>query len=312
MAFHPDLCLLAASDDRDLAPDTLGAIAQLSAACDVDLTVAHVATGGTAPAAPVHFEFALDAAPRRVQRREMWGGDAAGAVSRLCAEQPFDLVLAPARRAGAGWPLWRRSFRGQLLRLSGTPVWTAGRSVPGRHFQRPLRSVACLLDFDVDPEPLVQRAAAFARRMGARLHVLAVVPPVDDGTLAVVLTSDTPLLPAAAVARIEQMCAGRPAPIVDVVVDDLRRGLRRLVEMSQPDVLFVRAHQWVSRWPLGFSRQLDTLRCPVICVPDAVTLPDWTFERTTAARLLTAPGTATPAPGALPGTWPAGAPSRVG
>ncbi len=311
MAFHADLRLLAASRNHDLTPGVLGAVAQWSARCDVDLTVTHVATRPLASFTPAPLPFALDAAPRRIQRREVPGSDPARALARLCAEEPFDLVLAPAGRAGTSWPQWRGSLRSRLLRFSNTPVWTVGPGVPGRHFERPLRTVACLVDFDVNPEGLLQRAAAFARRMDARLHVLTVLPPVDDGTLAVVLSSEMPLLPAAAVERIEQLCAGRPSPLVDVVVDGLRRGLARLVERSQPDVLFVRAQQWSPAWPLTFSRPLDALRCPVICVPDEMTLPDWTFERVTAARRL-AGSSAAAVPQAVPAAWPPGAPSEVG
>lgn len=312
MAFHPDLRLLVASRDHDLPQEVRDAVAQLSAACDVDLTVAHVATDGGAAVVPDPIDFELYATPRRLQRRELAGRDAAATLARLCSDEPFDLVLAPARRPAVAWPRLRRSFRQSLLRLAGTPVWTMGHGVPGRHFQRPIRSVACLLDFEANPERLLQRAAAFARRMDARLHVLAVLPQVDDGTLALVLSSDTPLLPAAAVSRVEQMCAGRPFPIVDVVVDSLRPGLARLVETSQPDVLFVRSHQWTGYGPFGFSRQLDALRCPVICVPDAVMVGDWTFERAPAARRLPAAAAAAPVPAPSPGAWPAGAPSRVG
>jgi|694.fasta_scaffold48155_2 hypothetical protein len=312
MAFHPDLRLLAASRDRDLTPEARGAVSQLSASCDVDLTVAHVTTDGDVPAPPVPFDFELHAAPRRLQRRELAGPDAARTLARLCADEPFDLVLAPTRRQGVAWPRLRGSFRERLLRLSATPLWTAGPGVPGRHFHRPIRSVACLLDFDANPERLLQRAAAFARRMDARLHVLAVLPPVDESTLALVLTSDTPLLPSAAVARIEQLCAGRPSPMVDVVVDGKRRGLGRLVEMALPDVLFVRSHQWSGGWPFSGSRHLDTLRCPVIRVPDEVSTMDWTFERATAASRLARAGERVPAKGVVEDAWPAGAPSRLG
>jgi len=284
MASGPDLRLLAASRDRALTPEMKAAVAQLSAACDIDLTVAHVASRHGAAGAPGGFDFDVRATPRRIQRREVAGPDAAGALARLCADEPFDLVLAPAGRDGIPWPL-RRSLRERLLRRAATPVWTAGPDVSGRHFDRPLRSVACLLDFDASPERLLQRAGAFARRLDAHLHLLAVVPPIDDGTLAVALSSDTPLLPSAAIARIEEMCAGRPAPAVDVVIDGLARGLRRLVDVAAPDLLFVRARQWTGGLPFGFSRPLDRLRCPVICVPDETAVVDWTFERSTAATM---------------------------
>lgn len=309
MAFHSDLRLLAATRDQELSSDSIGAIAQLSATCAVDLTVALVAGGSADTAAPQPLPFPADAAPCRTQRRELTGTNPAQAVADLCTEVPFDLVLtAPAAQFG-NWRPFRRSFRSRLLDLAGTPVWTAGPGVSSRHFQRPLRTVACLVDFEADPEPLLQRAAAFARRVDARLHVLAVLPPVDDGTLATVLASEMPLLPAAAIARIEQMCAARPAPVVDVVVDGLGRGLRRLVDVSVPDLLFVRAKQWTGRWPFGFSRQLDALRCPVICMPDALAVPGWSFERGAAERPR-AQRRLDAAAARAPGPWPVSAATR--
>jgi len=305
MVMPPDLRLLVVSDGGAPAPPVQGALSQLSAACDVDLTVVHVTADGDSGPAPPPFTFELGATPRRQQRLELHAPDAAVAVAALCERWPFDLVLAPSPAAGF-WRGWRPSLRARLVARASLPVWTAGPALPARHFHRPLRTVACLLDFDRDPEPLLQRAAAFARRMEARLHVLAVLPPVDDGTLATVLTSETPLLPAAAHARIAAMCAGRAAPIVDVVVDSPRRGLRRLLQAGPPDVLFVRASQWTRPWPLGFSHTLDRLGCPVICVPDR-TQTGWSFERyPSAARpadVLAA--TADPAVGTF-GRWPAG------
>lgn len=307
MALHPDLHVLVATRDREISSDTIGAIAQLSATCAVDLTVAHVAGTTKDDAAPGPIAFPTQAAPGRTQRLELAGPDAALAVADLCAELPFDLVVAPPGRPQP-WSPFRRSFRARLLELTATPVWSAGPDVSGRHFERPLRTVACLIDFQVDPEPLLQRAAAFARRMDARLHVLAVLPPIDDGTLATVLTSEMPLLPSTAVARIEQMCAARPMPAVDVVVDGLGRGLRRLVDRAAPDLLFVRARQWTGAWPLGFSRPLDALRCPVVCVPDTLAEPAWSFERT-ADRLFAQQRRAMTAPRGS-GPWPVGAATR--
>lgn len=312
MAFHPDLRLLLASDGAALPVAVQGAVAQLSAVCDVDLTVAHVATGGGGEA-PRPLTFEHGAGPRRLQRLELPGSNAAGAIADLCGQRTYDLVLAPGSSSSAPWRALRPSFRARLLSRIDVPVWTIGRDLPSLHFHRPLRTVACLLDFDTDPEPLLQRAAAFARRMDARLHVLAVLPPVDDGTLATVLTSETPLLPAAAVARIEQLSAGRATPIVDVVVDGLRRGLTRLLKACQPDVLFVRAAQWSTPWRQGFPRALDALTCPVICVPETTDAVVWSFERAAALAGVAAAHDRAAAAGAGVATpWPAeGIPSRA-
>jgi len=303
MSFQPDLRLLVASDGGNAAGPVHGAVSQLSAVCDVDLTVVHVATGGTSPE-PRPFAFDPAATPRRLQRLELRGPDAAAAIASLCDARSFDLVLAPASAGSGPLRALRSSFRARLLARTGLPVWTAGPGLPPLHFHRPMRTVACLLDFDRDPEPLLQRAAAFARRMDARLHVLSVLPQVDDGTLAMVLTSQTPLLPAAARARIAGMCAGRPAPVVDVVVDSLRRGVARLLRAGPPDVLFVRASQWARPWPFGFPRALDRLGCPVICVPDA-DQSAWSFERLVPAmRHADAAAEATAVAAGALGPWP--------
>ena len=202
MSTPPDLRLLVASDRLELTPAVHRAIAQLSAVCHVDLTVARVDTGGDDAGTPAPIVFDPDAAPRRIQRLELEEPDAATAIAGLSRQYRFDLVMAPA--AGTSW--WRRarSFRSRLLTRSNVPLWTAGHAVTAMHFHRPLRTIACLLDFEVDPGPLLQRAAAFARRMQARLHVLAVLPPVDGRALATVPTSPAPPRPAAAGGRSEQ------------------------------------------------------------------------------------------------------------
>ena len=303
MSTPPDLRLLVASDRLELTPAVHRAIAQLSAICHVDLTVARVDTGGDDAGTPAPIVFDPDAAPRRIQRLELEEPDAATAIAELSREHRFDLVMAPA--VGASW--WRRarSFRSRLLTRTHVPLWTAGQAVTAMHFHRPLRTIGCLLDFEVDPGPLLQRAAAFARRMHARLHVLAVLPPVDDGTLATVLTSDAPGLPAAAARRIEQWCAGADRPVVDVAVDGLRRGLQRLASSSRPDVLFVEAERWGLSWPFGFSRTLDAIGCPVICVPGGPHAGAWSFESVDGIS----PVTAAVRPGVVGGVrtpWPAG------
>lgn len=303
MSTPPDLRLLVASDRLELTPAVHRAIAQLSAICHVDLTVARVDTGADDVGPPAPIVFDPDAAPRRIQRLELEEPDAASAIAGLSRQHGIDLVMAPA--APRAW--WRRtpSFRSRLLARTNVPLWTAGHTLPAMHFHRPLRTIACLLDFEVDPGPLLQRAAAFARRMQARLHVLAVLPPVDDGTLATVLTSDAPLLPAAAAQRIEHWCAGADRPVVDVAVDGLRRGLQRLAGSSHPDVLFVGAERWGLSWPFGFSRTLDALGCPVICVPGGPNAGAWSFESADGMSPVAA-AVRPEAVGGVRAPWPAG------
>lgn len=286
MAPLPDLKLLVACDGAGMTPVVRQAVTQLSSACVVDLTVARLDDDNKRMESEP-FAFEAERSPRRVQRLAV---DRPGAIAHVCAQQAFDLVMTPS--AETSWLPARSSFRSRLLSLlsrAAVPVWTAGHRLPTLHFQRPIRTVACLLDFETHPKLVLARAASFARHIGARLHVLAVLPSIDEGTLARALTPDAPLLPAAAVARVEQMYTGPLAPVIDVVVDSQRRGTKRLLAACQPDLLFVNAPEASWPWPFGLASTLDGLGCPAVRVPVGAVLCDWSFERAWSAPSPAAP-----------------------
>ncbi|MBM3773503.1 MAG: hypothetical protein FJW27_19890 [Acidimicrobiia bacterium] len=283
MSVSSDLRLLVACNGDGVTAVVHHAITQLSSTCAVELTVARLDNGDDNDD-PTTEPLAFDAerSPRRIQRLAF---DRPDAIAQVCARQAFDLVMTPS--ADASWRPWRRSFRSRLLPLlsrAAVPVWTAGYRLPALHFHRPIRTVACLLDFGTHPKLVLARAASFARHLGARLHVLSVLPSIDESTLATALTPDAPLLPAAAVARVEQMYTGTLPPVVEVVVDTQRHGTKRLLAACQPDLLFVNAPEAAWPWPFGLASTLDRLECPVVRVPVGAALGDWSFERAWSAR----------------------------
>ena len=305
MAFAPDLrLLLAAPAGADLTPLD-AAVARLSAAFEVDLTVLGLA--GRPSAVRHEPAFPPVAGPRRVQRLDRGHEDPALAVAEACGRQRFDLVLAPPEPRLAVWRAWRGSLRARVLARAGVPLWTAGpgpRMVPTG---TPIRQVACLIDFTLDPEPVLHRASAFARRVGGALRVIAMLPPVDDGLLVAALHAKAPLLPEAALCRIEHLCGSHFRPAVDVVVGGRRDALEAVRRAGLPDLLFVQARAWAGPWPVGISGALERAGCPVVLVPDPVRRIAWSFE--TPNTLVTGP---VAFPRAHPertgelSTWPAG------
>jgi hypothetical protein len=300
MRNRPDLRVLFPTTFSDACLQAGDAVAQLADCCRVDVTIAHVVKRGERDRAP-HRELDTFLADRALSlrcRRVLVEGDAPpSAIADLCRQGRFDLVVAPASDRLYVSSLLTPSFRVRLMQRCGVPLWTAGDCLPTLDFGRPIRTVACLVDFDGAAETFLSHVTAFTRRFDAHLQVLAIVPPLDDGVLADVLTSETPLLPTLAHDRIHEMFAGLEHPQVDVAVGARGVGLRRLLDRCKPDILFVSRRQWVSRgWSFRFSRDLDRSPCPVVCIDGAS--PDftgWSFQdparrpyHDTAARSLVA------------------------
>ena len=261
------------------------ALTQLASVCRLDLTIVHVTRPGHRTARLTHEleRFLFDGHYFGACRRLMLDADdGPGAVSALCRQDRFDLVMAPASERPAVRRLLTRSFRARLLRQCDVPLWTAGDAVASRDFDHPIRTVACLMDFDTDRVAFVRLVADFARRFHARTVFLYVVPPVDEGMLTHALTSSGPLLPALAVKQIREMFDGHAPPDVDVAVGYRGRELRRMLTHHRADLLFVGPRQAAaSSWALRFSRDLDHMPCPVICVDGAAAgFAHWSFEGT--------------------------------
>lgn len=266
------------------------AIAQLADIGQLALTMVHVVKPGSRHM-PVRREldaFLADADEYSTcERAVIEADDPAAAVAEMCTRDRFDLVMAPASDRLEWRSLLGRSFRPRLLKHCRVPLWTAGGCLPSANFGRSIRTVACLIDFDDDPVTFLRLVSAFAGRLNARVQVLAVLPSIDDGTLAEVLTSDTPLLPARALSRLQRMFAGQEPPAIDVAVGSRSRELRRMLSRCDADLLFVGpglvAH---GMWPFRFSQAFDRLPCPVVCVDGTSSgFSAWSFQDASGFRL---------------------------
>ena len=244
------------------------ALAQLARSCRLAVTVVHVTQSGRWNAAvsrALDGVFAdLPGVPVH-DRTLLFGDRPADLVSELCVDDAFDLVMAPAsaERGLRGWV--HRSFRARLLARCGVPLWTAGARLPAAAFGARLRSVACLIDLDDEPGPFLATVAAFARRLAASVHALALVPAVDDGTLATVLTSNAPLSTADAERRLGPEVRAHACQSLHVV-DGGVEALPRLLARCGADVLVVGRRPATTALRGRVSRVFDALACPVVCI----------------------------------------------
>ncbi|MGE0393366.1 MAG: hypothetical protein AB7I25_07435 [Vicinamibacterales bacterium] len=279
-ARSPDLRLLFATSFSAACVQAGRAVARLAEACHVELTLVHVVPpGGRNIRVHQRLEQFLHEheVGRRCRRVLVESPDPAAAVAELCEHERFDAVVAPGSSRWGVSLSPAASFRGQLLRRSRVPVWTAGRALSAAAFHGRIATVACVLDLTSGDDAWWTAAEAFADRVGARLQLLALVPPVDEGLLTYALDARAPLTVARAVERLRALSAGCAAGI-DVQVGEGVSALNAQIARCGADLLFVSR-----RWSL---RGLDRLRCPVVSVDTASIGPvPWSFQDAVVRRI---------------------------
>ncbi len=191
------------------------------------------------------------------------GVDPAETIATFCGNGNYDLLMAPASSRHDWWLPWHRSVRAAILRRSPVPVWTTGaRHLDSLH-RRQVRHVGCFLSLETGSDTHVRWAADFATRLGARLHLLHVVPPIDDGTIAAAFELDRPLCADEAHSRLQKWIVGGVDAATTVAVGTRRQEIGRLVQAEAVDLLCI-----ASQDALRGSRMSPGLRavpCPVVC-----------------------------------------------
>lgn len=259
------------------------AIPALAQMCDdlaLRLTLVHALdpTDGHVDSAEARLRSFFPEADRYPNsRRRVVAGTAVDVVRQLKAEGPLDLVMVPAGEP-LGLPrLTRSSIRAQLLDAGVGPMWTIGAApVKGA---RPTRSVACCLHVGEPGWGHLKLACDYAATMGAALHVVHVLPSIDDGSL-LRLAYAPPFDEATIARRVQQLAAGRHLQAHMHVVDGHR--LAKVIDRAcDADVVFVDGRQWVRRRWLArrLSHTLDAWHRPVICVDTTSAPPAWPLAR---------------------------------
>jgi len=268
------------------------AVAQLSDEVDLRLTILHAHTGQ--PDALARKEDALrsffpEADDYTGCRRLLVHGSPVDAVRTLKTKQPIDLVVAPPGDP-LGMPrLGHRSIRSLLIRDAALPTWTSGASASASRILRPTRHVACTVELEQDGKAHLELACAYAEAMGATLHLVHVLPEVEEGHRMMQLAAAEPFDEVHAMKACRKVGASRALP-VDVRVTDIH-GLSATLSDCEADVVFLDGAKWMSRRWLTFRmrRMLDELPCPAVCIDARRCGLHWQLPRNPAKAATTTP-----------------------
>lgn len=206
----------------------------------------------------------------RVCNRLIAEGDVITAVSRLHSSRRIDLVVAPVSDR-IGLPrLFHRSTRARLLAECGLSVFTLGRRADFRKLGSAPKNVACWLDFESPAPHNLTVAWSYAATIGARLHLLHVLPELHEGTI----RAPSQPLHSREVADAVRDRTGSTALVPEIHVSPGHGpgALMQLVRRVEADLLFVSEEAALESglfmFGSGMSSVVREAPCPTICVSD--------------------------------------------
>jgi len=282
MAAHTELEILFLTNYSDSNYQAIPAVTQLATSLPLNITLLHAYD----PRESTHrkaedqlHSFFAEAGQYGDCRRVAIPGLPLAAVRDFTATHRVDLIVMPESDRFGLPRLLHRSLRARLLRTVPIPLWTLGAATPARDFSRPIRNIACRMNYGAASILHFKLAANLAERLDARLHLIDVVPHTDEGALLAPLYSTRPLTANAAVARIaEHAVFMKRAPEIHVSAGSEPREIRRILERCDAGLLFCGENQAVRPNLLGpnLERFIDACGCPVVAV-DAAALqfPGW-------------------------------------
>ncbi len=283
LAPHP-LDILFLTNFSEYCFRAIPAIAQMADSLFVRLTLMHVYNPAESDAKTADHllgSFFPEADRYRSCLRVATPGPVVDAVKRHLDVWPVNLIVAPASDPIGVPRIGDRSLRARLIEECGVPVWTIGRRVRVPKLLRPVKNVACWLDFNMRGAPHLPFAMEYAQRVGANLHMLRALPPIHEGSLVHGTRPNRSLHPDGASREILRLCSGSPVrPHIHVTEGEGRRALCKMLDACDADLVFLRNDEWfLTRW-LGLGLRLgDFVSCPSIYVGDRLSVPVWNLEQ---------------------------------
>lgn len=278
----------------NLCFQAIPALAQMSDDIDMRLTILH-ASGDSADVRPMEENlrnFFPEADHFSRCRRVLERGRPLEAVRRLRAEQPVDLVVAPAGDP-LGMPrIGHSSLRSGLVRDLGVPLWTNGPSTQPKRLVRAVRNVACVMQDGSPGRAHLRMAAQYAAAVNARLHVVRTVDALFDEGKLLMLAFDYPF------ERVDAEHALQNELADTGLVPELHlaspRRLGDVLSRIDADIVFLDAARWTGfRWlRRRMHGMLDRLPCPAVCIDSAGREQVWPLRRSSrpeSAELLRLP-----------------------
>ncbi|MBB3805402.1 nucleotide-binding universal stress UspA family protein [Xanthomonas arboricola] len=266
--------LIFATNFSETCHAAIPTVAQLVDRLRARLTILHVhAKGKRAQARQSLDAFFAEASNYPGCERALASGPAAAGIVSFCRSRDDALlIMPPSERTGLPRPL-HVSLRARVLERVATPMLTLpyADAIPrdgagGGH-------VACWITGRETSLDTLRDAAAMARRRGADLHLLHVMPDISEGLLVDSLFNDKPLTEAAAASWLSDL-------VLQLRDDDLRvrlhvaagnprREIAGLLKRACADVLVVEHDAVVRRgvWRSSLQATLAKTPCVLICLP---------------------------------------------
>ena len=279
----PEMRILFPTSFSDACFRSSRAIAQLADVCRINLTIAHVAKPG---ALTIKTRRELDSFMAEADHYDhcrrvlIEADDTVAAIGDFCDRETFDLVVAPASDRLGLQKFFTSSTRARLLKRCNAPLWTAGQCLDRVVLKPTLQTVACVLDFDCPTDNHLRLAASLAWKTGAKMRIVTVIEPTNEGTLARSFHSRAPLMPEVAMEQIRSAFAGRACPEIDVAIGSPSRELPRMISRCDADITIVGQGQALAgMWTSRLATHVDRLPCPVVCVDGAsAQFGGWNFQ----------------------------------
>ncbi|PPU07911.1 universal stress protein [Xanthomonas arboricola] len=266
--------LIFATNFSETCHAAIPTVAQLVDRLSARLTILHVhAKGKRAQAQQSLDAFFAEASNYPGCERALAGGPAAAGIVSFCRSRDDALlIMPPSERTGLPRPL-HVSLRARVLQRVATPMLTLpyADAIPrdgavGGH-------VACWITGRETSLESLRDAAALARRRGADLHLLHVVPEISEGLLVDSLFNDKPLSEDAAASWLGDLVQQLPDEDlrvrIHVAVGNPRREIAGLLKRACADVLVVEHDAIVRRgvWRSSLQSALAKTPCVLICLP---------------------------------------------
>ncbi|MBB3822775.1 nucleotide-binding universal stress UspA family protein [Xanthomonas arboricola] len=266
--------LIFATNFSETCHAAIPTVAQLVDRLRARLTILHVhAKGKRAQARQSLDAFFAEASNYPGCERALASGPAAAGIVSFCRSRDDALlIMPPSERTGLPRPL-HVSLRARVLERVATPMLTLpyADAIPrdgagGGH-------VACWITGRETSLDTLRDAAAMARRRGADLHLLHVMPDISEGLLVDSLFNDKPLTEAAAVSWLSDLVLQlRDDDLrvrLHVAVGNPRREIAGLLKRACADVLVVEHDAVVRRgvWRSSLQATLARTPCVLICLP---------------------------------------------
>ncbi|MDE1155924.1 MAG: universal stress protein [Acidobacteriaceae bacterium] len=204
--------------------------------------------------------------------RVLISGDAAEGIAAYCRKQSNALLLLPPTdQAGLPRP-WHKSLRAQMLKRLDIPVWTLGRTMVGSPMPLAAGHLAVLMRTPEEGTAHLRQAARYAARTGATLHLLHVLPEIDERTLTHTIDSGAPLGLETATHWMNEMAEClEPVERLQVHIErgSLRKQLPELMHRTGADLLIANRESFVAPGWLGpsISRAFRSLRTGILAIP---------------------------------------------